>query len=117
MKFEEDKLGNEPKLNGIKVLRMSTGEDVIAKIELRNSFVVLDKPFVIIPQQMGPGKPVQLMMSLYNAFGKGDSIQVLRDKVVFITDPKDEIRNSYEQNTSKILTPNKGLITETKLPS
>ena len=29
--------------------------------------------------------------------------------------PKDEIKSSYEQNTSKILTPNKGLITETKL--
>ena len=34
-----------------------------------------------------------------------------------MTDPKDEIRKSYEQNTSRILTPNKGLITETKLPN
>ena len=66
---------------------------------------------------MGPGKPVQLMMSVYNAFGKGDKIQVGKDKVVFMTEPKDEIKNSYEQNTSKIITPNKGLITETKLPN
>ena len=57
------------------------------------------------------------MMSLYNAFGKRDNVEVAKDKVVFMTDPKDEIRNSYEQNTSKILTPNKGLITETNLPS
>ena len=57
------------------------------------------------------------MMSLYNAFGKGDKVDVAKDKVVFMTEPKDEIKNSYEQNTSKILTPNKGLITETKLPS
>ena len=34
-----------------------------------------------------------------------------------MTEPKDEIKISYEQNTSKILTPNKGLITETNLPS
>ena len=29
---------------------------------------------------------------------------------------RDEIKSSYEANTSKILTPNKGLITETNLP-
>ena len=100
-----------------KVIRLSTGEDVIAKVDEGSEKVTLDKHFVIIPQQMGPGKPVQLMMSLYNAFGKGEKVEVAKDKVVFMTEPKDEIKNSYEQNTSKIITPNKGLITETKLPN
>ena len=105
-------------MSDVKVLRLSTGEDVIAKVDINSgSNIKLDKPFVIIPQQMGPGKPVQLMMSLYNAFGKGDKVEVAKDKVVFVTEPKDEIKSSYEQNTSRILTPNKGLITETKLPS
>ena len=104
-------------MSDVKVIRLSTGEDVIAKVDEGSEKVTLDKPFVIIPQQAGPGKPVQLMMSLYNAFGKGDSIHVNRDKVVFVNEPKEEIKNSYEQNTSRILTPNKGLITETKLPS
>ena len=105
-------------MSDVKVIRMTTGEDVIAKVDNGSgSNVTLNKPFVIIPQQMGPGKPVQLMMSLYNAFGKGDKVEVAKDKVVFVTEPKDEIKNSYEQNTSRILTPNKGLITETKLPS
>ena len=104
-------------MSDVKVIRLSTGEDVIAKVDMGTEKVTLEKPFVIIPQQMGPGKPVQLMMSLYNAFGKGDKIEVAKDKVVFVTDPKDEIRNSYEKNTSKILTPNKGLITETNLPN
>ena len=57
-----------------------------------SDYVTLKNPFVIIPQQMGPGKPVQLMMSLYNAFGKGDKVEVAKDKVVFMTDPKDEIK-------------------------
>ena len=103
-------------MSEVKVIRMTTGEDVIAKVEV-DEVITLNKPFVIIPQQLGPGKPVQLMMSLYNAFGKGDKIQVGKDKVVFMTEPKDEIKQSYEANTSKILTPNKGLITETNLPS
>ena len=105
-------------MSDVKVIRLSTGEDVIAKVDMNSgSNITLNKPFVIIPQQMGPGKPVQLMMSLYNAFGKGDKVEVAKDKVVFMTDPKDEIKSSYEQNTSKILTPNKGLITETNLPN
>ena len=52
----------------------------------------IEKPFVIIPQQMGLCKPVQLMMSLYNAFGKGDKVEISKDKVVFMTEPKDEIK-------------------------
>jgi len=103
-------------MSEVKVIRLSTGEDVIAKVDRGADYVTLEKPFVIIPQQLGPGKPVQLMISLYNAFGKGDKVEVAKDKVVFITEPKDEIKASYEQNTSKILTPNKGLITETNLP-
>jgi len=103
-------------MSDVKVIRMTTGEDVIAKVGENDGGISLNKPFVIIPQQLGPGKPVQLMMSLYNAFGKSDTITIGQDKVVFMTDPKDEIKSSYEQNTSKILTPNKGLITETNLP-
>lgn len=103
-------------MSEVKVIRMTTGEDVIAKVNTGTEYHTLEKPFVIIPQQLGPGKPVQLMMSLYNAFGKGDKVEVAKDKVVFMTEPKDEIKASYEQNTSRILTPNKGLITETKLP-
>ena len=52
------------------------------------------------------------MMSLYNAFGKKDTVTVSKDKVVFMTEPKDEIRSSYEQNTSSIITKNSKLIKE-----
>ena len=100
----------------IKIIRLSTGEDVIGEVTHDdNHIVTLKKPFVLIPRQMGPGKPIQLMMSLYNAFGKSDNITIAKDKVVFITEPKDEILKSYQQNTSSIVT-SPGLITETKLP-
>ena len=99
----------------IKILRLSTGEDVIAKVDEGSEGVTLNKPFVIIPQQSAPGQPVQLMMSLYNAFGKSDTITLTKDKIVFMTDPKDEILKSYEQNTSRIIK-SPGLITETKVP-
>ena len=102
-------------MNEVKILRLTTGEDVIAKVGENDQGVSLNKAFVIIPQQTGPGKPIQLMMSLYNAFGKSETITLAKDKIVFMTDPKDDILKSYEQNTSRIIKA-PGLITETKVP-
>ena len=102
-------------MSEVKILRLTTGEDVIAKVGENDQGVSLNKAFVIIPQQTGPGKPVQLMMSLYNAFGKSDTITLDKDKIVFMTDPKDEILKSYEQNTSRIIKA-PGLITENAVP-
>ena len=103
-------------MSEVKILRLSTGEDVIAKVGENDQGVSLNKPFVIIPQQSAPGQPIQLMMSLYNAFGKDDTITLSKEKIVFMTDPKDDILKSYEANTSRIIQAKPGLITETKVP-
>ena len=103
-------------MQDVKILRLTTGEDVIAKVGENDQGVSLHKAFVIIPQQTGPGKPIQLMMSLYNAFGKNDTITLDKDKIVFMTDPKDDILKSYEQNTSRIISAKPGLITENTVP-
>ena len=103
-------------MDKVKIMRLTTGEDVIAKVGENDQGVSLNKPFVIIPQQSAPGQPIQLMMSLYNAFGKSDTITLAKDKIVFTTDPKDDILKSYEQNTSRILQPKAGLITENTVP-
>ena len=103
-------------MKNIKILRLITGEDIIGNIiDETGENIQISKSFAILPMQAQPGKPVQLMMSLYNAFGKGDTITLSKDKIVFMTDPKDEILKSYEQNTSRIIKA-PGLITETKVP-
>ena len=103
-------------MSEVKLLRLSTGEDIIANVGENDQGVSLNKPFVIIPQQSAPGQPIQLMMSLYNAFGKSDTITISKDKIVFTTEPKDDLVKSYEQNTSRILQPKAGLITENTVP-
>ena len=103
-------------MSDVKILRLSTGEDIIAKVLDKNTEQTkLNKPFVIIPHQQGPGKPVQLMMTLYSPYSKSDDIEVKSQSVISMVDPKEEILKSYQQNTSSILT-SPGLITETKLP-
>jgi len=100
----------------VKIMRLSTGEDIIGKvIETNVEKTKLNKVFVIIPHQQGPGKPVQLMMTLYSPYSKNDDIEIKSQNIISIVDPKKEILSSYQQNTSSILT-TPGLITETKLP-
>ena len=101
----------------LKILSLSTGEDVIAKVGENDQGYSLKNPFVIIPQQSAPGQPISLMMSLYNAYGKKDTVTLSKDKIIFMSEPKDEILKSYEANTSKILTPKTSLITETNIPT
>ena len=100
----------------VKILRLSTGEDVIAKVGENDQGISLKNPFVIIPQQSAPGQPISLMMSLYNAFGKSDTVTIAKDKIVFQTEPKDDLVKSYESNTSRIIKTTPGLITENSIP-
>jgi len=104
-------------MSDVKILRLSTGEDVIAKVSqnLETNTITLKQPFVIIPHQQGPGKPVQLMMTLYSPYSKNDTVDLKDINIISIVEPKDEILSSYQQNTSSILT-TPGLITETKVP-
>ena len=100
----------------VKILRLSTGEDVIAKVGENDQGVSLNKAFVIIPQQIAPGKPVQLMMTPFMPYSADEEIVIHKDKIVAMVKPKPDILKSYEQNTSTILSPQKELITESKLP-
>ena len=103
-------------MSDVKIMRLSTGEDIIAKvIDKDTEKTKLNKAFVIIPHQQGPGKPVQLMMTLYSPYSNSDDIEIKSQNIISMVDPKKEILSSYQQNTSSILTA-PGLITETKLP-
>jgi len=105
-------------MSDVKIVRLQTGEDVIAKLDKDTTGNYnFEKPFVIIPTQSAPGKPVQLMMTPYMPYADDDTITIAMDKVVTTVKPKKEILASYQQNTSSILTPGKGgLITENKVP-
>tara|TARA_Y200000002_G_C22551891_1_gene608588 strand:+ start:111 stop:422 length:312 start_codon:yes stop_codon:yes gene_type:complete len=103
-------------MSEVKILRMSTGEDVIGKVTISQQLITIEKSFVIIPTQSAPGKPVQLMMSPYMPYSADDEVIIDESKVVTMVTPKPEILKSYQQNTSSIIAPKPELITETKLP-
>mgnify|MGYP005997666803 CR=1 FL=1 len=105
-------------MSDVKIVRLQTGEDVIAKMEKDTmGNYTFEKPFVIIPTQSAPGQPVQLMMTPYMPYADEDKITIAQDKVVTTVKPKKEILASYQKNTSSIITTGSpDLITETKVP-
>jgi|TARA_B100000927_G_C16138259_1_gene338210 hypothetical protein len=103
-------------MKNIKIMRMFTGEDVIADVNEGAEGVTCKKAFAIIPMQAQPGKPVQLMMTPFMPYSADEEIVIHKDKIVAMVKPKPDILKSYEQNTSTILSPQKELITESKLP-
>ena len=102
-------------MQDVKILRLVTGEDVIAKVGENDQGVSLNKAFVIIPTPSQPGKPVQLMMTLYAPYAKSDTVTIKSDKIISMVEPKEEILKSYQQNTSSIIQ-SPGLMTENKVP-
>jgi hypothetical protein len=64
-------------MSEVKVIRLTTGEDIIAKIQSQTSdHTEMDKAFVIIPTQKAPGQPVQLMMTPYMPYADNDTIKL-----------------------------------------
>jgi len=102
----------------VKLFRLTTGEDVIGKIkeELfdengKETHVVLEKPYAIIPQQEAPGKPVTLGFHQYIPYGKCDEVTFKQVNIITSVKPTPELTRTYQSNTGGIVQAEKQLIT------
>ena len=99
----------------IKLLRLKSGEDVVADIEENEEFITLESPAVIMPMGDARSGNVQWGFTPWAMFSKDKKVQIARDWVVFISEPAKDIVNNYRQafgsgivvpevNTAKVLT-------------
>ena len=102
----------------VKLFRLTTGEDVIGKLKEElfdengiSTHVVLEQPFVIIPQQEAPGKPVTLGFHQYIPYGKCDEVVFKNENIITSVQPNDELKKTYQANTGGIVEVEKQLIT------
>ena len=91
----------------IKLIRMWSGEDVIADItkEDTDSITITD-PIVAVPSQ----QPGQIAFAPWSPLLQKDQIEVTRKYLVYIGDPQPDIIEQYNTMFSKISTPTKKLI-------
>ena len=91
----------------VKLIRMWSGEDVIADIVKETADVlVITDPIVAVPSnQQG-----QIAFAPWSPLVKKDKLEVTKKYVVYIGDPQDEIIEQYNSMFGKISKPTKQLI-------
>ena len=91
----------------VKLIRMWSGEDVIADItkESTDSITITD-PIVAVPSQ----KQGQIAFAPWSPLLQKDKLEVTKKYVVYMANPQDEIIEQYNSMFGKISKPTKKLI-------
>ena len=91
----------------VKLIRMWSGEDVIADIVEENTdSILITDPIVAVPS---PQKG-NIAFAPWSPLLQKDSIEITKKYVVYIGDPQEEIIEQYNTMFGKISTPTKKLI-------
>ena len=92
----------------VKLIRMWSGEDVIADlIEEKEDSVVFCNPIVAVPTQSG-----QIGFAPWSPLlkGKGEELEITKKYIVYIADTQEQIEEQYNEMFSVIKAPTKKLV-------
>ena len=91
----------------IKLIRMWSGEDVIADVIEENEYTVtMENPIVAVPSQ----QPGQIAFAPWSPLLEKDKIEITKKYIVYIGNPQDGIIEQYDSMFGKISQPTKKLI-------
>ena len=91
----------------VKLIRMWSGEDVIADIVEENTdSVVITDPIVAVPSQ----QEGRIAFAPWSPLLQKDKLEVTKKYIVYIGDPQAEIVEQFNQMFGKISKPTKKLI-------
>jgi hypothetical protein len=93
-------------MSNTKVVRLNTGEEVIANIEeSSHGNILLSKPLLLIPMQEG-----RLTFATWLPYNEDDFVVVSESAIVFMINPVNEMLSQYQNATGQIITPDKKII-------
>jgi len=82
-------------MSDVKVLKLTTGEEIIARVEQQRDYMMLEKPMTMAPVPgQSPGQMGFAMVPWMMA-AKGDFIQLSLSHIVVETEAKSEIEKNY----------------------
>ena len=82
-------------MSEVKVLKLTTGEEVIARVKQKRDYMMLEKPMTMAPVPgQSPGQMGFAMVPWMMA-AKGDFIQLSLSHIVVETEAKGEIEKNY----------------------
>jgi hypothetical protein len=95
----------ETRMENVQLVRLVSGEEVLAKIENIGEATKFDKPHLIIPTQ---AKGIALMPWCPYSKIQDDGVTVPNDKIVFIAEPHDDLAKEYTTMVTGIEMPTAG---------
>ena len=85
----------------IKIVRISTGEELIADVKESDGKIILTDVAILIPTQQN-----QLGLAPFMAYSDASKgFDINTSMVMFMVDPVQDLQNQYQQMFSKIVTP------------
>ena len=87
----------------IKLLRLTTGEDVVAEVTNQEyadnvkTVTRIKKPFVLIPMAQNPGtsQESKLYFSPFIPFAENEEFDIKEENIITVNEPKTDIRDNY----------------------
>lgn len=96
------------KLNSeLKLVRLVSGEEVIADVTEMTDSVNLKRGYVLIPG--GEGNIAYMPFMPYTKAENG--LTISKDKIMFIVEPIEELAKQIKQQQSGLIVPEKGIVT------
>lgn len=89
----------------IKIVRLITGDDVIADVSKKGDSVTLKQPHRLVLTQDGLGS-IPLC-----PFAKNSEYEISLHNVLFEAEPEPQIRDSYASQVGAIVVPSQGIVT------
>ena len=84
----------------LKVLKLTTNEEVIARVEEKRDILELTKPMVMM--QVNQGGQMGFAIMPLSMSGKCDKVEISQSIVIATLDPMDEVEKNYIQATTGI---------------
>ena len=81
-------------MSKVKIVRLTSGEELIARVEKTETHVKMKKPAIIIPA----GKEQIGLMGWLPYTKAEDGIEIELTSVLFVVEPVEEMVNQYEQS-------------------
>ena len=102
----------------IKLLRLTTGEDVVAEVTNQEyadnvkTVTRIKKPFVLIPMAQNPGtsQESKLYFSPFIPFAENEEFDIKEENIITVNEPKTDIRDNYLNYVGAIVPVEKQII-------
>lgn len=94
-------------MSNVRLIRMNTGEEVLARVLDETNGYTIKTPAIIVP--VGEGR---IMLAPWLPYAETDNMVVPTSAVAFVVTPKPEMTKNYIEATSKLVLPE----TEVKSP-